>query len=150
MLPDRIQNKIAPEPMSGCWLWTGTCKPNGYAEMKVKTAGRWLTSYAHREIYKKIKGEIPVGLELDHKCRVRSCVNPDHLEPVTRSVNVRRGIGNRAAMLARTHCKRGHAFDEVNTKWVLTARSKRPTRVCRACNKLGWLAYRARQKDKGE
>lgn len=62
-----------------CWLWTGPLTPSGYA-----------ANVAHRGIYQRLIGPVPDGLELDHLCRVRHCVRPDHLEPVTRAENVRR------------------------------------------------------------
>ena len=70
----------------GCWSWTGYCSRNGYARLNI--AGRmWL---AHRWSYEHFIGSIPDGLEIDHLCRVTSCVNPAHLEPVTPAVNVAR------------------------------------------------------------
>lgn len=81
------------EDESGCWLWVGECNDNGYGRFSVK--GRKV--YAHRSSYEIHVGPIPEGLHIDHLCRVRNCVNPEHLEPVTRSENVRRGIRARAA-----------------------------------------------------
>lgn len=134
MLPERIQSKIMPEPNSGCWLWTGYVAPNGYGKMQVKLpGGGWTTKYAHREIYKAVKGEIPPGLDIDHRCRQRCCVNPDHLRPATRKENVANAVRNRAKLLARTHCKRGHEFDADNTRWFKSPWSGLPVRQCRTC-----------------
>lgn len=72
---------------SGCWLFTAGRKPNGYANFKAKS---YTTVHAHRWSYEQHVGPIPEGLELDHLCRVRNCVNPEHLEPVTSSENFRR------------------------------------------------------------
>lgn len=88
--PDRLalfEEKYTPEPMSGCWLWTGQTHM-GYGYF---WDGRTMAR-AHRWAYKRFVGDVPEGLVLDHKCRVRSCVNPDHLEPVTNQENGRRGI----------------------------------------------------------
>lgn len=74
-------------PASGCWIWTGSILPNGYGQV---FAGNWKVS-AHRLGYVLAYGPIPKGLELDHLCRNRSCCRPDHLEPVTRRENIRRG-----------------------------------------------------------
>ncbi len=83
---------------------------SGYVDVKIN--GR---SYkAHRVIYEWIKGSIPEGLELDHLCRDRSCVNPWHLEPVTHLENIRRGLGGQNSR-AKIHCPQGHPYDEENT-----------------------------------
>ena len=87
----RLLNKISPEPNSGCWLYLGALQPNGYA--RITFNGK--TARAHRVSYLIFRGEIPDGLEIDHLCRVRCCVNPDHLEVVSRSINVRRGYDAR-------------------------------------------------------
>jgi hypothetical protein len=86
----------------GCWLWTGATMRNGYAVIQ---RGRGLgTTAAHRVAYEALVGPIPAGLELDHLCRVRHCVNPAHLEPVSRSENNRRG----ARGVRRLVCPEGH------------------------------------------
>lgn len=119
---------------SGCWLWTGALWPNGYG----KTARPFFsTQLAHRVFYMAHGRKIPDGLDLDHLCRVRHCVNPEHLEPVSRSVNLQRGFD------ARKTCKRGHDLtDPANT---------RPgTSQCILCwrirYKAGGIRYRARRK----
>jgi len=76
-----------PVPFSGCWVWTGSLQGGGYA--RIMTDGRMQP--AHRVAYELKHGPIPDGLEMDHLCRVRCCVNPDHLEAVTTSVNQLRG-----------------------------------------------------------
>ena len=83
----RLLNKISPEPNSGCWLWLGAVTENGYGSIRFKKK----ITPAHRVSYTLFKGEIPAGFELDHLCRVRCCINPDHLEPVLHKVNVHRG-----------------------------------------------------------
>jgi hypothetical protein len=127
---DRIESKYEPEPMSGCWLWIGTIADTGYGVLSVREEknGKQSRRYAHRISYELFVGPIPVGLEIDHKCRVRSCINPDHLEPVTRRENLRRGIQHNRL---KTKCPRGHQYTEHNT-YV----NKVGARVCRACCKM--------------
>ncbi len=86
MIPERIERKIL-KASSGCWLWLGEYNRNGYG--RVKFAGRKLM--AHRVIYELVVDQIPDGLVLDHICRNRCCVNPDHLEEVTIRENTLRG-----------------------------------------------------------
>lgn len=118
---------------SGCWEWTGGKCGNGYGNMflRKESDGRTKRIYAHRVSYEHFVGPIPDGLELDHLCRNRGCVNPEHLEPVTRGENLRR-IPQEARpphMQPRTHCKRGHEFTPENTG----VNSK--GRFCRTCRK---------------
>lgn len=79
---------------TACWIWQGYVNENGYP-----SSG---SGWAHRELYEMLSGSIPPGLELDHLCRVRCCVNPDHLEPVTHAENLRRGAGNGGVLCATT------------------------------------------------
>lgn len=106
---------------SGCWLWTAQTSLDGYGKIQMgKRAG-----YAHRVSYELLVGPIPEGLQLDHLCRVRSCVNPDHLEPVTLAENVRRGKWGQ-----RSHCDEGHELTEDN---VYRSPSRPNIRECRKC-----------------
>lgn len=123
-LPDRFWAKSIPEPNGGCWLWLGT-ESATYGQFW--RAGRM--HGAHRVAYEALVGPVPDPLELDHKCRVRCCVNPAHLEPVTHLVNVRRGIHRNTA---KTRCPAGHPYDRENTYVVLW--HGRRGRQCRTCN----------------
>ena len=88
---ERVVAKIAfPDTDDGCWLWTGARDSKGYAHFGLGGRGG-KTLRVHRWLYEVTTKAIPAGLEPDHLCRVRHCVRPDHLEPVTRSVNVTRG-----------------------------------------------------------
>ncbi len=88
LLPERLLDNIYPCPVTGCWHWGGRWNSgNGYG--KICWQGRH--SMAHRVVYALLIGEIPEGLILDHLCRVRVCVNPEHLEPVSVQVNTLRG-----------------------------------------------------------
>ena len=81
-------SKIVPEPNSGCWLWVGSL--NGRYP-KMWDGRRGYVIYAHRFAYTVYRGTVPEGYDIDHKCRVKVCVNPQHLEPVTRRENLVRG-----------------------------------------------------------
>ena len=107
----------------GCWEWTGARYRNGYGAFK----GPEKVTCAHRIGYELLVGPIPSGLEIDHLCRNRACVNPEHLDPVPHGVNVGRG-GN----AIKTHCPRGHAYDERNT-YRKNSKGKL-SRQCRACH----------------
>jgi len=107
-----------------CWLWLGPIDPNGYG--RVRVGNRNL--YVHRVVRELLVGSIPDGLECDHVCRVRRCCNPDHVEPVTHAENIMRAPVRGAPR--STHCKRGHPFDDANTRITVKGR------VCRACTRL--------------
>lgn len=121
-----------------CLIWTGHLSKIGYAS----TRFRGIQCLAHRAAYVKAKGEIPDGLELDHLCGNRACIQPEHLDPVTHAVNVRRG---KAAELKRaiTSCPHGHKYIAANT--VIDKKGKRG---CKTCNVIHARAYRKRKKEK--
>jgi hypothetical protein len=130
LLPERFWDKVHLDA-SGCWLWTGARNDKGYGLFTSDGARKTLRKIrAHRASYLTLIGEVPDGLVLDHLCRVRHCVNPDHLEPVTHRVNLLRGETLAARNHKLTHCKREHPFDEANT-WV----DKKGTRHCRTCHR---------------
>ena len=108
-----------------CWLWTGGLTQNKYGRFNVD--GRKHRVLAHRYTYELLVGPVPNGTELDHLCRVRQCVNPGHLEPVTHRENILRGnsCGGRRAL--KTHCIRGHEFTDANT---LRSANERKCRAC--------------------
>lgn len=112
-----------------CWLWTGYIKPNGYATF-YPGGGRHVDKiYVHRFAYELTRGHIPDGLEIDHLCNVRHCVNPAHLDVVTRRVNLER---RDAALL---ECRRGHAFTDENTYRAPGNPSHRHCRACQLINR---------------
>lgn len=108
-----------------CWLWQAHIMTNGYGLFSPTHERPVL---AHRFAYQEMKGSIPDGLQLDHLCRNRACVNPAHLEAVSARVNVLRGEGRCAVNAAKTHCPHGHPYDLFNT-YV----KPNQQRVCLAC-----------------
>lgn len=120
-----LSQKVMIHP-SGCWLWTGAKTPSGYG--KINRNGRF--QYVHRFAYEMAFGAIPTGLEIDHLCGNRSCVNPSHLEPVTRQENITRSGGASSVNASKTHCTNGHIFDEENTRFDSDGH-----RRCRICNR---------------
>ena len=117
-----------------CWEWDAGRFSSGYGAFRAPDFdGRHRLQRAHRYAYEAFVGRVPADLDLDHLCRNRACVNPAHLEPVTRKVNVRRGLEARGLS---THCNRGHAFTSENT----IAR-KNGRRACRLCKKARAAAY---------
>lgn len=118
----------ANDDRTACWEWTAFVMKNGYGKFGMD-AGQ-SPVLAHRWSYEYFRGPIPDLLVIDHLCRNRKCVNPDHLEAVTQQVNLLRGTGVAAIHAAKTHCKNGHEFTPENT----THRADHPgARRCRTC-----------------
>lgn len=130
---ERFDALVSQAP-NGCWLWLGTCNHKGYgmfttSERRMVLAHRW--SYEHHV------GKIPAGLQIDHLCRVPSCVNPSHLEPVTARENQERSPYDPAK---RTHCPQGHEYTDENT-YVYRGR-----RSCRLCHAASVAAHDAKRR----
>jgi hypothetical protein len=131
-----LEALYVPEPNTGCWLWLGCVRPDGYG---VRGVSKTRQVRAHRFVYELARGPIPRGLDLDHLCRVRSCVNPAHLEPVTRGENLRRGVGLSVQHSRKTACPLGHPYDDV---WYESS----PGRRCLKCNRRRALESYYRRK----
>ena len=149
-LPERFRSKIVAGP-NGCWLWTAAKDRAGYGRFSINrkiavVEGRPRHYAAHRYCYEILVGPIPSRRDLDHLCRIPACVNPAHLEPVTRQENLRRGSGVGGALWngqpsepmkamaernrAKTHCPQGHPYVEGNIYW-----SRDGSRKCAECAK---------------
>ena len=110
---------------NGCWIWTKGIHKTGYGIWGPRRPG---TGLAHRAVWLALRGPIPPGLQLDHLCRVKACVNPDHLRVTDCRTNVLSGVGLTAQNARKRVCKRGHPFNEKNT------RRTRKGRDCRTCH----------------
>jgi hypothetical protein len=132
--------RVAISP-NGCWEWTGLLGKTGYGRFTLKHRKIF---YAHRVAWLVIaRRRIPVGKQLDHLCRNRRCVNPDHLEVVTSRENTMRGENFCARQARQTHCIRGHAFNEVNT-YI------NPNNGERHCRKCACIIQKNRRKRMGD
>lgn len=137
-LERRFWRKVHFEPNSGCWLYSGGENGHGYCSIKLPHCGRRI--YVHRLSYEMHKGAIPAGLEIDHRCRVRCCVNPDHLEAVTVTENRRRIPDGLRGARKKSHCKQGHPYAGENL--YLTPRGYQ---VCRTCQRRSDKRFKARK-----
>ena len=122
-IPDRFWTHVKFEDL--CWLWTGCTTSRGYGTFT--NGGK--TTRVHRYAYEFCVGPIPDGQQIDHLCRVKHCVNPDHLEAVTDRVNTRRGL--RSFKVPRTHRPAGHEMSGDNVYIEM-----RPIPHCRACRNV--------------
>lgn len=122
---DTIRLEVDTRDRTECWNWERHISPEGYGRVYVNKR----MMLVHRYTYTIDKGPIPEGLDIDHLCRNRACYNPNHLEAVTRSVNLSRSPLMGRAQSAKTHCPHGHEYSEENT----THRNGR--RHCRSCAK---------------
>lgn len=125
----RVMRKVVKRD-DGCWIFTGYTQPFGHGMVNLGAKkGKALT---HRLVYERLVGPVPAGLELDHLCRVPSCCNPEHLEPVTHRENVRRGNCSTVQterFASMKTCRQGHARNSKNTYL-----NKDGRRRCRPCS----------------
>jgi hypothetical protein len=129
---ERFWAKVEPEPNSGCWLWVGGCNREGYGLINLGRRGLGVM-LAHRFSFERFRGPLPIwpAGALDHRCRVRCCVNPEHLQVVTQAENWRRGDSPNALAKRTGACKRGHVATPANIQ-------VRPNgyRYCRVCERI--------------
>jgi len=140
---DRFMEKVYPEPNTGCWLWGSTTAEDGYGYFKLN----YKQCYAHRVSWELYVKTIEGDNEIDHKCGVRPCVNPDHLQEVPKGFNQTQGSLRGAATMKsykgtdkakhlgehnrkKTHCKQGHEFTPDNTYIY------KNQRYCRKCHRI--------------
>lgn len=117
-----------------CWNWTAAKIWSGYGKFQFNGS----SVGAHRVAWTLLRGPIPEGLTVDHLCRNRACVNPAHMELVTRGVNVLRGDTITAANLHKTHCPKGHPY---------SGRNSNGQRFCRVCMRVSSDKHRAANRD---
>ena len=127
---DKFWSKVQVGGLFDCWAWRGGKQSGGYGALVVgsRTDGSRRVVLAHRWSYEYAVGPIEGGLDIDHLCRNRACVNPLHLEPVTHRVNCLRGVSPCAIHAQKTHCPHGHPYDAV---------TRRGSRLCRVCRRAG-------------
>lgn len=128
----RFWPRIEVKPETGCWEWQGGLNSSGYGYIAYK--GRPIG--AHVFSYITFVGPLPAGWEPDHLCRNRKCVNPDHLEGVTRAVNSQRGV-HPNTQTHKSHCPQGHPYDRVNVNGA---------RCCSICEREARHRYRERHR----
>lgn len=134
-IEERFWAKVEKAGPDECWVWTGYLT-RGYGQVG--------NTRAHRFSYEQLVGPIPDGLQLDHLCRNRACVNPAHLEPVTSRENTLRGENQVAVNARKTHCNHGHEFTPENTYMAPRGRE------CRECHRRWNREYRARKAVEGK
>lgn len=132
----RLERDSRPDEASGCIVWTKARDHRGYGRVYIQRA----SLAAHRVSYILARGLIPEGLVLDHLCRNRACINPEHLEPVTVRVNILRGVALSAVNASKPACPAGHPYDDQNTYLF------RGGRHCRACNREASRLCKARSR----
>lgn len=136
-MEDRFWGKV--KKTETCWWWTAGCSSDGYGSFHVEVDGKRASRGAHAVAYELCIEKVPEGLEIDHLCRNRRCVNPAHLEPVPHKENVHRGEAG-ALCARRTHCPQGHTYDGVNTQ------GRRICSICRGVSSLRQSAVRRAKK----
>ncbi|MDE2102870.1 MAG: HNH endonuclease [Patescibacteria group bacterium] len=131
---ERFWEKV--EKTENCWIWTGAHDPDGYGSFR-GSAPTSLRIRAHKWAFLQAGGVVPGGFQLDHLCRNRGCVRPDHLEAVTPQTNTLRGNSIQAKNARKTHCKNGHFLSQENTYITRSG-----GRSCRTCQNAASREYR--------
>lgn len=122
------------EDHSGCWIWSNSLDKDGYGRISINKK----QTKAHRLIWELKNGKIPTGLVVDHKCKVRNCVNPEHLRIVTSRQNVLENSNSFVALNAlKKFCKKGHFYDK-----VYTSPAGEKERYCSTCHNERTAKYK--------
>lgn len=140
---ERIKQYVQPVE-SGCHEWGGGLDKDGYALITDEGVCR----RAARVAYRLAHGEIPPGLQIDHLCRNKSCVNPEHLEAVTAWENNRRSDSPSARNMRKTCCNHGHEFDDENTH-IVHRSDGRTERCCKICRQMAADRYKRKRESVG-
>lgn len=137
----RYASDVYPEPNTGCWIWVGCTSRVGYGMIAVpKESGQPFGTGAHRVFYQALRGIIPRGMVIDHLCKVKACVNPDHMEVVTLAENTRRAQSG-SKHPKPTHCKRGHRYT-AETTIVHKSDGRWECKTCTHPRKMEWQRKR--------
>lgn len=137
---ERFWSKVNFLGKNGCWIWNGSTR-RGYGQFSFEHT---INTAAHRFAYEQLVGPIPEGLTIDHLCKNRLCVNPTHLEVVTRGENTLRGDSPFSINARKTHCPKGHPLTEDN---LCRSVLKIGKRSCRTCRNIHAKAYQARRRN---
>jgi HNH endonuclease len=139
---ERFWNHV--EVTESCWLWTGALNQYGYGNFVVKASRPTKNIGAHRFSHLIFKGPIPKGKEIDHLCKVRRCIHPQHIESVTHRENLMRGETLGALNARKTHCYKGHSLSGDNL--LIKYNGFRSCRVCqKKKNRRAYLKRREAQ-----
>jgi len=122
---------------NGCWIWQRWIDIGGYGRLYLGASKNWYQREikVHRFIYELFNGPVPKGLEIDHLCRVRACCNPHHLEAVTHSTNLLRGVNRNRE---KTHCPKGHPLSG-NNVYIQKGTGTRSCKICRLEANRRWI-----------
>lgn len=130
--PDINRILVKVEIIESCWIWNGVPSTSGYGKISIENTPK----YTHRVMFEYYYGQICPDLQIDHLCKNKLCVNPIHLEQVSQKTNILRSECPSAINARKTHCKRGHEFNDTNTAIV------KNRRVCRSCRRMRLQMWR--------